>query len=94
MGLSAQPVEHLIPSANHSRISLKAVFSRQISDAVLSIGGKKVNGRPTDTKGLGFAFDVKGLRRNTRYELALMEGDTKLTDPWYLSTMPDPGQAW
>ena len=86
----AGPVVHLIPSANHSRISLKAVFSRQISDAVLSIGGKKVNGRPTDTKGLGFAFDVKGLRPNTRYELALMEGETKLTDPWYLSTMPDP----
>ena len=86
----AGPVKHLIPSANHSHISLKAVFSRQINDAVLLIDGKKINGRPTDSRGHGFAFDAKGLRPNARYELALMEGETKLTDSWFLSTMPDP----
>ena len=86
----AGPVEHLIPSANHSHISLKAVFSRQLSDAILSINGEKIYGRPTDSKGRGFAFDAEGLRPNTRYELALMEGEARLTDPWFLSTMPDP----
>ena len=86
----AGPVEHLIPSANHSRISLKAVFSRHISNAVLSIDGKYIKGRPTDSKGRGFAFDAVGLRPNTGYELALMEGTTRLTDSWFLSTMPDP----
>ncbi len=86
----AGPVEHLIPSANHSRISLKAVFSRHISNAVLSIDGKYIKGRPTDSKGRGFAFDAVGLRPNTGYELALMVGTTRLTDSWFLSTMPDP----
>lgn len=83
-------VKHLIPSANHSRISLKAIFSRQINDPILSINGKQINGRPTDSKNRGFAFDAKDLRPNTRYELALMEGKTRLTDSWFLSTMPDP----
>ena len=86
----AGPVEHLIPSATHSHISLKTVFSRHISDAILSIDGKYIKGRPTDSKGRGFAFDAEGLRPNARYELALMEGDTRLTDSWFLSTMPDP----
>ena len=86
----AGPVEHLIPSANHSHISLKAVFSRQINDSVLLIDGKKINGRSTDSTGRGFAFDAKDLRPNTRYELALMEGETRLTDSWFQSTMPDP----
>ena len=63
----AGPVEHLIPSANHSRISLKAVFSRHISNAVLSIDGKYIKGRPTDSRGRGFAFDAVGLRPNTGY---------------------------
>lgn len=84
------PVKHLIPSANHSRISLKAIFSRQINHPILSINGKQINGRPTDSKNRGFAFDAKDLRPNTRYELALMEGKTRLTDSWFLSTMPDP----
>jgi hypothetical protein len=84
------PVKHLIPSANHSRISLKAIFSRQISDPILSINGNQINGRPTDSKNHGFAFDAKNLRANARYELALMEGKTRLTDSWFLSTMPDP----
>ena len=86
----AGPVEHLIPAANHSHISLKVVFSRQLSDAILSVDGEKIKGRPTDSRGRGFAFNAEGLRPNTRYELALMEGSTQLTDSWFLSTMPDP----
>ena len=85
----AGPVKHLIPSANHSHISLKAVFSRQINDPVLLIDGRKINGSPTDSRGRGFAFDAKELRPNTPYELALMEGETRLTDSWFLSTVPD-----
>ena len=86
----AGPLAHLIPSASHSRISVKAIFSRQISDAVLSINGNKTYGRQTDSKGYGFAFDAQGLTPETRYELTLMEGDIPLTDAWPLSTMPGP----
>lgn len=86
----AGPLAHLIPSASHSRISVKAIFLRQISDAVLSINGNKTYGRQTDSKGYGFAFDAQGLTPETRYELTLMEGDLPLTDAWPLSTMPGP----
>ena len=86
----AGPLAHLIPSASHSRISVKAIFSRQISDAVLSINGNKTYGRQTDSKGYGFAFDAQGLTPETRYELTLMEGDIPLTDAWPLATMPGP----
>ena len=86
----AGPVEHLIPSANDSSISLKVVSSRQLSDPILSVDGEKIKGRRTDSRGRGFAFNAEGLRSNTRYELALMDGCTQLTDSWFLSTMPDP----
>ena len=86
----AGPVKHLIPSVNHSQISLKIVASEKLNEPILLIDGKKVKGRSTDSTGTGFAFDAKYLRPNVRYELTLMDGDIRLTDSWPLSTMPDP----
>ena len=86
----AGPVKHLIPSVNHSQISLKIVASEKLNEPILLIDGKKVKGRSTDSTGTGFAFDAKHLRPNVRYELTLMDGDIRLTDSWPLSTMPDP----
>ena len=56
---------------------MKAIFSRQISDAVLLINGNKTYGH-TDSKGYGFAFDAQGLMPETRYELILMGGGYSL----------------
>ena len=43
----AGPLAHLIPSASHSRISVKATFSGQISDAVLLTAIKLMDARLT-----------------------------------------------
>ena len=89
-GWRAGPIKHLIPSANHSQISLKVVASKRLHKPILLVDGKEVKGRSTDTKGTGFAFNAKDLMPNVTYELALMDGNTRLTDSWPLSTMPDP----
>ena len=84
------PVKHLIPSVNHSQISLKVVFSRQVISPWLTLEDKRVLGRPTDTEGFGYAFDVNGLSADTRYDLVLNDAGGKLTDSWPLSTAPHP----
>ena len=83
-------VEHLIPTANHNRFMIKAVFAVPPVNPELHVGQRHVRGAATDSAGFGYAFDVQDLAANTRYELRLFDGATALSDPWPLSTFPAP----
>ena len=54
-------VAHLLPTANDTRILLKASFRRKVDNPALRIGKKTAQGRPTGTQGDFWAFDIQGL---------------------------------
>ncbi|MEZ5500705.1 MAG: hypothetical protein R3E77_14930 [Steroidobacteraceae bacterium] len=84
---------HLIPSANHEQILIKASFrdSRRIAPR-LRVGDVAIDGTMTDTAGRFWQFRAKGLQPATEYELRLEQEDNgKRTDSWRLRTFPAPG---
>lgn len=86
------PVLHLLPTASHRRFLLKVSFERTFSSPPrLRVDGRRVPGRRTDTKGAFWAFHVKNLEPGTEYRPRLETARGRpLTDPWPLSTFPDP----
>lgn len=85
-------VQHLLPTASHDRILLKASFGappRLVPH--LLVGDRAVAGEMTDTAGLFWQFDATGLAPGRPYRLVLLEGRGEpLCDPWTLATLPPP----
>ncbi|NIB43624.1 hypothetical protein HBA55_28710 [Pseudomaricurvus alkylphenolicus] len=83
---------HLIPLVNHEQLLIKTSFVRaQDVTPYLSIDGRKVAGRPSDTLGRFWQFHAAGLQAGRQYELQLQDRTGKaLTDPWPLKTFPHP----
>ncbi len=84
-------VAHLLPTVSSERMLIKASFVAPQGEApVLSVDGRRVVGRQTDTRGLFWAFDAQGLRPGRRYTLELRRGGRLLIEPWELNTFPAP----
>ncbi|MBL8218732.1 MAG: hypothetical protein JNL62_05865, partial [Bryobacterales bacterium] len=90
-GWQAGEVAHLLPTANENRILLKASFQRRVAQPVLRSGKKTVAGRPTDTQGHFWSFDLQGLAPGQPHQLELLDGKKALCDPWTVKTFPAPG---
>jgi hypothetical protein len=92
-GWNAGEVAHLIPTANHQRILLKASLRRpQRQPPYLMIAGRRIRGRMGDTQGRFWCFDAAGLEPGRRYQLELADAQGRsLCDRWPLSTFPAPG---
>lgn len=89
----AGAVSHLMPTASHNRILLKASFRRKLRQPALRSGKLSVAGRATDTQGYFWSFDLQGLAPGQPYSLELLDGKTALCDPWTVKTFPAPGDA-
>jgi hypothetical protein len=90
---------HLLPTASHERLLIKASFARPLADApVLELAGRKrIRGQMTDTRGEFWLFDAPDLRPATTYRLSMRSAAGRsLCEPWNISTFsaPDakPGQ--
>ncbi|MBL8213173.1 MAG: hypothetical protein JNK87_20820 [Bryobacterales bacterium] len=86
-------VRHLIPTASHDRILLKASFEAPLANApVLRAGTRTFPGRMTDTRGEFWSFDATALAPGQPHNLQLFDAKKKpLCDPWELRTFPVPG---
>jgi len=88
-------VAHLLPTASHRRIRLKASFVEPLAEApVLAVGERRVRGVRTDTQGRFFLFDADGLAPATEHRLRLLAaGGEPLCESWPLRTFPAPDAA-
>lgn len=99
--LSAAPpvsegsVRHLLPTASHERIRLKASFLEPLSGPPrLRVGGRVARAVRSDSTGEFWTFDVDGLQPATPYTLELTNvGGKALCSPWTLKTLPHPDDA-
>jgi hypothetical protein len=93
-GWDAGQVQHLLPTASHDRMLIKASFRAPLMDApTLRIGGTSVRGRMTDTRGEFWQFHVADLKPGRPYALALAGSRGRaLCEPWSLSTFPAPDE--
>jgi hypothetical protein len=93
---TADSVRHVLATASHDRLLIKASFREpRHTTPILRIGRRSIAGSATDTEGLFWRFDAPGLAPDTEYELSL--GDERrgarrgtLLDPWPLRTFPSP----
>src|SRR5262245_37055558 len=70
----AGDVQHVLPTVNHQRFLIKASFkTAPIQTPALLVGGRKVPGRPGDSRGFFWAFDAPGLEPGRQYELQLID---------------------
>jgi hypothetical protein len=88
-------LQHLIPTANHDRLLIKASFTQaQLAAPELTVGATRVRGQSNAKAGDFWQFDVTGLAPATPYQLALSgAGGRALCEPWSLSTFPAPDAA-
>ena len=86
----AGEVVHLLPTANHERILLKASFRSPLAaPPQLKIGGRPIEGRKSDGAGRFWQFDAAGLQPDTAYTLQLLDKRGRaLCAPWPLKTFP------
>jgi hypothetical protein len=91
-GFRAGEVAHLLPTADHRRLRLKASFHQpQPEPPRLRVGDRRVPGAQTDSHGRFFTFDVAGLAPATQHTLQLERADgAPLCDAWPLRTFPAP----
>jgi hypothetical protein len=91
----AGTVRHILPTASHERIRLKASFHRPLRQPPqLRVNGAKHRGVPSDTEGAFWSFDAGGLRPASRLELQILDAAGKaMTDPWPLTTLPHPDES-
>lgn len=90
----AGSVAHLLPTASHDRILLKASFREKVQSPVLRIGKRLAPGKPTDTQGYFWSFDIQGLEPGQPHTLELADHRKRaLCDPWPVKTFPAPEQA-
>lgn len=88
----AGEVAHLLPTANHERVLLKASFRRSLSVAPrLQVADRSVAGQRTDTEGRFWRFDVAGLKPATTYRFQLFAANAMpLCESWPIATFPAP----
>jgi hypothetical protein len=88
----AGQVAHLIPTASHDRLLIKASFKAPLARTPqLLVDGRPVAGTRTDLEGRFWRFDARELRAATRHELRLVDaGGAALCDAWPLATFPAP----
>jgi hypothetical protein len=88
-------VAHLLPTANHDRVLLKASFRRSLAQPPrLLIGDKTITGTKSDSMGRFWQFDARGLKADTGYKLQLVDAaGVSLCSPWPLKTFPRPDAA-
>jgi hypothetical protein len=86
---------HLLPTANHERLFLKASFRNALRQAPrLQVGHRHVTGHRSDTDGRFWQFDVSGLSADTTYPLRLVDAAGRpLCATWPLKTFPRPDAA-
>ena len=91
-GWRAGDLLHLIPTASHERIRIKASFERPRTKApLLEAGAHRTAGQQSDSEGRFFSFDIAGLTPATRYTLRLVEQNgAPICDDWPLRTFPAP----
>jgi hypothetical protein len=91
-GFDAGSLQHLLATATHDRLLIKASFARPLDDAPrLRVGGTTVRGRRGDTAGRFWSWDVDDLRPGRPHGLRLVnERGRNLTEPWQLRTFPRP----
>jgi hypothetical protein len=91
----AGDVVHLLPTANHERLFLKASFRNALRQAPrLQVGHRHVTGHRSDTDGRFWQFDVSGLSADTTYPLRLVDAAGRpLCATWPLKTFPRPDAA-
>src|SRR5215831_16492026 len=100
LSAGAQPAEawnqgqliHLIPTASHERILIKASFKTPLTGKPrLFVNGKPVEGVQTDPEGRFWRFDASALQPAMSYELRITDsGGGPLCDAWPLKTFPAP----
>jgi len=88
----AGQVAHLIPTASHDRLLIKASFKQPLATAPrLMVNGKATVAIPTDPQGRFWIFDATGLQPATSHELRIWDaGGQALCDAWPLKTHPAP----
>jgi hypothetical protein len=65
-GWRAGEVAHLIPTADHERVRIKASFRQiQPQPPTLRVAGRSIPGERTGSAGRFFVFDVRGLEPAT-----------------------------
>jgi len=92
---NAGSVAHLIPTANHERVLLKASFTAPLDSAPrLLVDGRAFEGTKTDVQGRFWRFDARGLEPARVHELRLVDrSGAPLCDAWPLKTFPAPNAA-
>src|SRR6266849_2569098 len=87
-------VQHLLPTASHDRVLIKASLRTPLLEApTLRIGGTSVRGRMTDTRGEFWQFHAADLKPGRPYTLALGGSRGRaLCEPWSLATFPGPDE--
>jgi hypothetical protein len=88
-------VFHLLPTVSHERILLKAsLVDAQPSPPSIAVGGRRIAGARTDSRGFFWEFDIQGLApaRSYRLELKSSRGQA-LAEPWTISTFPAPDSS-
>jgi phosphodiesterase/alkaline phosphatase D-like protein len=93
-GWDSGEVAHLLPTANHRRIRLKASFLVPQKAPRLRVGDRTSAGIATDSEGFFYTFDVDDLEPATEHRLQLeRESGEALCEAWPLRTLPAPGQS-
>ena len=96
-GWDSGQLSHLLPTASHERLLIKASFVRALESApILEIAGRqryRIRGQMTDTRGEFWLFDAPDLMPATTYRLSLRSTEGRsLCQPWKLSTLPAPDE--
>jgi len=88
-------VFHILPAVSHERMLLKVSFvEAQPGAPQLRMDGRTVAGSRTDTRGFFWEFDVQSLAPAREYRLELRsDRGAALSDPWTITTFPEPGSA-
>lgn len=83
---------HVLPTASHNRLLLKASFSSPLESAPsATIAGTRIAGRPTGLAGTTWSFDARELKPDTAYVIELKDSSNRaLSEPWVLRTLPAP----
>jgi hypothetical protein len=95
--VAAGEIAHLLATASHDRLLIKASLREPRTRApLLRIGRRSIAGTRGDSAGSFWRFDATDLEPDTEYELALHDGrggggrGRALLDPWPLRTFPHP----
>jgi len=73
-GFDAGSLQHLLSTATHDRLLVKASFVRPLDDAPrLRVAGSTVSGRRSDRAGRFWRWDVDGLAAGRPHQLRLRD---------------------